>query len=57
MTGADGSSMKIASLLASYEKMNVFPEEPVMFHNALDAIKTKLSGSFRLTNYLCVIGF
>ena len=57
LTGADGSSMKIASLLASYEKMNVFPEETVMFHNAIDAIKTKLSAAFRLANYVCVIGF
>ena len=57
LPSADASSMKIVTLLHSYEKMNVIPEETVMFHNAIDAIKTKLSGSFRLTNYVCVIGF
>ena len=57
LPSADASSMKIVTLLHSYEKMNVIPEETVMFHNAIDAIKTKLSGSFRLTNYVCVFGF
>ena len=57
LPSADASSMKIVTLLHSHEKMNVIPEETVMFHNAIDAIKTKLSGSFRLTNYVCVIGF
>jgi len=51
------SSIKMISLLSSHEKMDVIPEETVMFHNALDALKERLQPAYRLAKYLFVVGF
>lgn len=57
LPSADASSMKIVTLLHSHEKMNVIPEETVMFYNAVEVINAQLRASFRMAKYLFAAGF
>jgi len=43
--------------LHSHEKMNVIPEETVLFYNLKDKIKRQLSGRYAIAEYTCVLGF
>jgi hypothetical protein len=54
---SDSSSMKIFSLLTSHKKMQVIPEETVMFQNAVEEIKVQLHDAYRLSRYLFVAGY
>jgi len=51
------SSIQVISLLYSYEKMGVFPEETVMFHNFTEYIKKNLRDRFKLAQYIFVAGY
>lgn len=43
--------------LHSYEKMNVIPEETVLFYNLVDKIKKQLSKKYTIAKYIYTLGF
>jgi len=43
--------------LHSYEKMNVIPEETVLFYNLKDKIKRQLSDRYTIAEYTYTLGF
>lgn len=43
--------------LNSYEKMNLIPEETVLFYNLKDKIKNKLSEKYTIAKYIYTLGF
>jgi len=51
------SQIKMISLLSSYEKMQVMPEETVLLHNVVEYLKGNLPAAYRLAKYLFVVGF
>ena len=53
----NSTSIKILSILTSHEKMQVLPEETVMFYQSVEQLKEQLSSSYRLANYLLLLGF
>ncbi|MDM8552753.1 hypothetical protein QUF72_21920 [Desulfobacterales bacterium HSG2] len=44
-------------ILYSYEKMNLIPEETVLFFNLKDKIKRELSKRYTIAKYICTLGF
>ncbi len=51
------NSMEGFIFLHSYEKMNVIPEETVLFFNLKDRIKRELSKKYAIANYIYTLGF
>ena len=50
-------SMNGFIFLHSYEKMNVIPEETVLFYNLRDKIKKELSPKYTIAKYIYTLGF
>lgn len=51
------SSMWVISLLHSHEKIQVIPEEMVLFHNVVDYIQEKSKYKYKISKYIFVAGF
>ncbi|MGE5343530.1 MAG: hypothetical protein ACM3SY_18835 [Candidatus Omnitrophota bacterium] len=50
-------SMRGFIFLHSYEKMNVIPEETVLFYNLRDKIRKELSSKYAIAKYVYTVGF
>ncbi len=50
-------SMEGFTFLHSHEKMNVIPEETVLFYNLKDKIKKELLNEYTIAKYLYILGF
>ncbi len=50
-------SMEGFTFLLSHEKMNVIPEETVLFYNLKDKIKKELLNEYTIAKYVYILGF
>jgi hypothetical protein len=51
------SSMGVISIMTSFEKINVIPEETVMLHNFVNYIKEMMKDKYKISKYIFVAGY
>jgi len=56
-SGSRNYSMEGFIFLHSFEKMNVIPEETVLFYNLKDKIKRELSNKYTIAQYIYTLGY